>query len=92
MPLEEALEIAQAFLQKVYKYNDYTFVMLPELSQEYRKFWTVRFDTQEHIDTGDMTKAPMVRLLVVPKDGSSPLWPPSARPTSDFIAKLDAEP
>ncbi|MFI7276416.1 YrhB domain-containing protein [Streptomyces sp. NPDC049879] len=88
---EEALRSAAEFLAKAYRGEGYTFVMLPELLQEHRTLWLVPFDTQERIDTGDMTKAPMTRVLVVPKDGTSPLWPPSARPVSDFVAQLESE-
>ncbi|MEV1009507.1 YrhB domain-containing protein [Streptomyces sp. NPDC049881] len=91
MSLEEALGVARDYLEDSYSDEEYTFVMLPEDSAEYRTFWVVAFDTQERIDTGDMMKAPMVRVLVIPKDGSAPRWPPTARPVSDFVAQLEAE-
>ncbi|WP_052848688.1 YrhB domain-containing protein [Streptomyces avicenniae] len=86
---EEALRNAAEFLRDAYRDMDYTFVMLPELSHEYRTLWTVAFDTQEHLDTGDPFKAPMTLVLVVPKDGSTPSFPPSARPLSDYVTQLE---
>jgi hypothetical protein len=88
---EEALRVALEFLQDVYHDMEYTFVMQPEFSKEYPKAWAVGFDTQEHLDTGDMTKAPMTRTLVVPKDGSAPYFPPSAWTVSEFEAHLKGE-
>ncbi|MFD5319777.1 YrhB domain-containing protein [Streptomyces sp. NPDC127098] len=85
---DEAMRIALEYLQNVYRNEQYTFVMQPELTQGYRTVWAVRFDTQEHLDTGDFTKAPMTRVLLVPKDGSTPWWPPSAWSVSEFEAQL----
>ncbi|MDT0342718.1 YrhB domain-containing protein [Streptomyces litchfieldiae] len=86
---KEALRVALEHLQNVYEGEGYTFVMLPNLTKEYRTIWAVAFDTQEHLDTGDMTKAPMTRVLMVPKDGSQPHFPPSARPVIDYVEQLE---
>jgi hypothetical protein len=88
---EEALRVALEYLQNVYHDMEYTFVMQPEFTTEYRTVWAVVFDTQEHLDTGDRTKAPLSRVVVVPKDGSPPSFPPTARPVRDYIARLEGE-
>jgi hypothetical protein len=88
---EEAVRVAAEYLRNVYRDEEYTFVMQPERSVEYRTAWAVNFDTQEHLDTGDMTKAPLIRVLAVPKDGSPPYFPPSAWSVSEFEARLEGE-
>jgi hypothetical protein len=85
---EEATRIALDHLEKVFQGEKYTFVMQPELTKEYQTVWSVRFDTKEHIDTGDMTKAPFTRVLLVPKDGSPPWFSPTAWSTSEFERRL----
>jgi hypothetical protein len=85
---EEAPRVAVAYLRNAYQDEDYTFVTEPELTKEHRTVWAVGFDTQEHLDTGDMTKAPLTRVLLVPKDGSPPWFPPTAWSASEFVARL----
>ncbi|WP_103501094.1 YrhB domain-containing protein [Streptomyces sp. SM14] len=87
---EDALRIAVDHLHKVYEREGYAFVAEPALTQEYRSLWAVRFDTQESRDTGDMTKAPFVRVLLVPKDGGRPWFPPTALPLGDYVAQFEA--
>lgn len=78
MTEEEALAAAWAFLRDRYGDGPPTIVIGPGSTTEYRLAWTVRFDSQEHIDTGDMMQAPMVREVVVFKDGSLIDFTPSA--------------
>lgn len=87
---DEAIRRAADHLQDVYRDDGYTIVMQPELTVEYRTVWAVRFDTREHLDSGDITKAPLVRVLVVPKDGAVPHFPPTARPLSEYVEQLEA--
>ncbi|WP_052848686.1 YrhB domain-containing protein [Streptomyces avicenniae] len=85
---EEALRAAVEYLRHTYRDMPYTFVMEPELTTEHREVWAIRFDTEERRDTGDMTKAPFTRLLLVPKDGAEPWFPPSAWSVGEFEAQL----
>ncbi|MFR9725436.1 YrhB domain-containing protein [Streptomyces sp. MS19] len=89
--LDDAVRAATDFLESVFADEGYTLVMLPELSEEHRTAWTVVFDTQEHIGTGDMTKAPFTRVLAVPKDGSQPRFPPTMGSFTEFLESLEAE-
>ncbi|MCX4747438.1 YrhB family protein [Kitasatospora sp. NBC_01287] len=66
----EAHDRAKEFLNQHYVNVPMTIVLQPELTVEHDWAWAVRFDSQEHLDTGDIFKAPFNRLLVVPKDGS----------------------
>ncbi|WP_181785921.1 YrhB domain-containing protein [Streptomyces phytophilus] len=87
---DEAQQAALEYLQSAYHGESYTFVLPAELTEEFSKFWTVGFDTREHLDTGDITKAPLVRVLVVPKDGSTPHFPHTALPLAEYVAQLEA--
>ncbi len=82
----EVQHVALRHLQSVYQGESYTFVMPNEMTEEFGTVWTVGFDTREHLDTGDITKAPLVRVLVVPKDGSSPHFPHTTLPLSEYVA------
>jgi hypothetical protein len=89
MTEEEALSAAWAFLRDRYGDGPPTIVIEPGGTTEHRLAWTVSFDTQEHIDTGDFTKAPMVREIVVFKDGSLIDFTPSALSTENAQAWFD---
>lgn len=86
MTEEEALAAARAFLRDRYGDGPPTIVIDPAGAGEHRLAWTVGFDSQEHIDTGDFTQAPMVRQLVVFKDGSLIDFTPSALSTAEARA------
>ncbi|MEV6949646.1 YrhB domain-containing protein [Streptomyces sp. NPDC051172] len=81
MTRDEAVEAARVYLREIYGDGPPTIVMQPEISVEHDMAWAVRFDSQEHIDSGDITQAPMVRMIVVFKDGSFVGFPPSAYTT-----------
>ncbi|MFC5805759.1 YrhB domain-containing protein [Streptomyces formicae] len=85
---KEAFEAARAFLTQALADRPYTIVLQPELSQEHPIAWLVRFDSREHLDTGDVTKAPFTRVVVVPKDGSAVHFPPSRLPVADYLDLL----
>ncbi|WP_392667327.1 serine protease [Streptomyces sp. LN785] len=85
----EVLAAAWAFLRDRYGDGPPTIVIGPAATAEYRLAWTVRFDSQEHIDTGDFTQAPMVRQLVLFKDGSLIDFTPSALNTDEGRAWFD---
>lgn len=89
MTEEEALAAARAFLRDRYGDGPPTIVIGPGAATEYRLAWTVLFDSQEHIDTGDFTQAPMVRLVVVFKDGSLIDFTPSALSDAEATAWYD---
>lgn len=78
MTEEQALAAAWAFLRDRFGDGPPTIVIGPGAATEHRLAWTVLFDTQEHLDTGDITQAPMVRSVVVFKDGSLVDFVPSA--------------
>ncbi|WP_329174094.1 MULTISPECIES: YrhB domain-containing protein [unclassified Streptomyces] len=86
MTEEEALAAARAFLRDRYGDGPPTIVIEPAGTAEHRLAWTVAFDSQEHIDTGDFTQAPMVRQLVVFKDGSLIDFTPSALTAEEGLA------
>lgn len=75
---DEAHARAVEFLKRTYADDPMTIVLQPELTVEHDWAWAVRFDSQEHLDTGDIFKAPFSRLLVVPKDGSPVHFAPTA--------------
>jgi hypothetical protein len=78
MTLQEALAAAEEFLKTIYPVAPPTIVLRAEWVEEHAWAWRVLFDTQEHLDTGDFMQAPMVRLVVVPKDGSRVDFMPSS--------------
>lgn len=89
MTEDEALDAARVFLRDRYGDGPPTIVIQPGATTEYRLAWTVLFDTQEHIDTGDITQAPMVRLVAVFKDGSLIDFTPSALSAEEATAWYD---
>ncbi|UUN29518.1 toxin glutamine deamidase domain-containing protein [Streptomyces sp. FIT100] len=82
----KAVEAARAFLAQVPFDRPYTIVMQPELTVEHPVAWAVRFDSQEHLDTGDPGQAPFTRVLLVPKDGTAPHFPPSHLRVEEYLA------
>lgn len=85
---EQALQAAWDFLERLYE-GEYTFVLPEGCTREHKWAWGVVFDTQEHIDTGDITKAPMTRLLYVPQDGSPVRFVPTLFMTEETTAFLE---
>lgn len=87
---EEAHRSAREFLERFgYPESEgLTLVMTPDLSKEYPLAWAVRFDSREHLDTGDDDRAPFMRVLVVPKDGSEPYFPPNQWSQEEFERQL----
>jgi hypothetical protein len=84
----EALAAGRDFLHQVYGDGPPTIVMLPEQAVEHSWAWAVVFDSQEHMDTGDFTKAPLSRLIYVPKDGSPVAFMPTAFTSVESAAFL----
>jgi hypothetical protein len=70
MTREEAVETARAFLYEAYEDDPLAIVIDPSDAVEHPLAWTVLFNSQEAIDTGDWTKAPINRVIVVFKDQS----------------------
>ncbi|MEU0369421.1 YrhB domain-containing protein [Streptomyces sp. NPDC006283] len=85
---DDALAAARTYLAEVLADRPYTIVLLSELSQEHPIAWLIRFDSQEHLSTGDPTKAPFTRVVVVPKDGSPVHFPPSHLPVAEYLELL----
>jgi len=86
----EAHHAAQRFLDGVYADDPITIVLEPGLTEEYPWAWTVRFDSQEHTDTGDSAKAPFTRVVIVPKTGEVPFFPPTGMTTEEFDAYVSS--
>ncbi|MFJ5228021.1 YrhB domain-containing protein [Streptomyces sp. NPDC088400] len=85
----DAVEAARPFLRQAFAYESaYTIVLQPELSEEHPIAWLVRFDSQEHLDTGDILRAPMTRVVIVPKDGSPVHFPPTHLPVDEYLRQL----
>ncbi|WP_314175664.1 YrhB domain-containing protein [Streptomyces winkii] len=88
---DEAHRWAREHLERIGYLGELTLVMQPQLSTEYEPAWAVRFDSREHLETGDVTKAPFTRVLIVPKDGSEPYFPPTHQPVAEFIEQISNE-
>ncbi|WP_326687329.1 MULTISPECIES: YrhB domain-containing protein [unclassified Streptomyces] len=91
LTFEDALDAARAYLRTSPYEDQFTLVMQPELSRDYGTAWGVRFDSQEHLDTGDEMKAPFTRVVVVPKNGAAPHLPPTHLPVAEYVAQLAAQ-
>jgi immunity protein 35 of polymorphic toxin system len=74
---DEAHRSARRFLERIGYPEGLTLVMVPAETKEHPRAWAVAFDSQEHLDTGDDDLAPFTRMIVVPKDGSEPYFPPT---------------
>jgi hypothetical protein len=74
---EEAHRSAREFLERIGYPAGLTLVMVPEETKEHPLAWAVAFDSQEHLDTDDDDLAPFTRMIVVPKDGGEPYFPPT---------------
>ena len=68
----------------------YTPVLLPKESLEHAVAWLVRFDSKEHLETGDMRFMPFTRVLVVPKGGTPVHFPPTYLPLEVYLDELAA--
>ncbi|MFI1175629.1 YrhB domain-containing protein [Streptomyces melanogenes] len=88
MDREAAVAAASKFLAATPIADQCTIVVLPEISVEHHKAWAVSFDSQEHIDTQDLSLAPFMRVVIVPKDGSRPHFPPSYIPVREYVEQL----
>lgn len=84
LSLSEAHHAARRFLEGVYADDSMTIVLRTELTEEYPWAWAVRFDSQEHIDGGDPGRAPSVSVVVVPKTGEVPYFPPKDMTPEEF--------
>lgn len=51
--------------------------------------WIVAFDLAD-VDTDDPTQLPMVRNIIVPKDGAPAHYPPTAFPILDYLSKVES--
>lgn len=51
--------------------------------------WIVAFDLAG-VDTDDPTKLPMVRNVIVPKDGGPAHLPPTRWPILDYLSKVES--
>lgn len=91
LSMEEANAATREFLGTVYAAGEFTIVMQPELSQEYPAAWAIRFTSQEYLDTGNMALAPFTRVVIVPKNGSAPHFPPSHLPVEQYVAQLTTD-
>ncbi|MFD7548200.1 YrhB domain-containing protein [Streptomyces sp. NPDC059816] len=89
---EEALQAARQFLEAAYADDSsgWTIVVLPDGSYRYHAGWAVRFDSQEALDSGQPWVGPMMKILLVPDDGSEPEFPPTNIPVPDYLEKLAA--
>ncbi|MFJ9035354.1 YrhB domain-containing protein [Streptomyces sp. NPDC102406] len=83
---DEAVTAAEKFLKNIaYPDRAASVVVLPDTVKHHPYAWTVRFDFQEHIDTGDPTQAPFTSLIVVPHDGSPAHFPPTFPPPAEYL-------
>ncbi|MCI0386724.1 YrhB domain-containing protein [Streptomyces sp. CNQ085] len=85
---DEAIDSARRFLGAAFPEGEFTIVVRSELTREHPVAWVVRFDSQEHIDTGNVALAPFVRVVVVPKDDSGPHFPPTHQPLGEYLGEL----
>lgn len=85
---EQAVQAAREFLLRMYGDGPPTIIIEPEKTIEYDIAWGIRFDSSERRETGDMTRAPLQRVVLVPKDGSSPHFPPTAVPTAEYLEQI----
>ncbi|MGY0017861.1 YrhB domain-containing protein [Streptomyces sp. YJ-C3] len=84
---DEAVTAAENFLKNVgYPDRVDSVVMLPDTANNFPYAWTVRFDFQEHIDTGEFALAPFSSLIVVPHDGSPAHFAPTYPPPAEYLA------
>jgi hypothetical protein len=88
---DEAVTAAENFLKNVAHPDRATsVVMLPDTAATFPYAWTVAFDFQEHIDTGEFTQAPFSSLIVVPHDGSPAHFAPTYPPPAEYLARRAA--
>ncbi|MFI0775746.1 YrhB domain-containing protein [Streptomyces sp. NPDC021212] len=88
LSLDEAVPAAREFLGQVYAAGEFTVVMQRERSEEHAAAWAIRFTSQEYLDTGNVALQPFTRVVIVPKDGSAPRFPPSHLPVATYVAQL----
>jgi hypothetical protein len=82
---EEAVSAGSHFLKTLaYPERANSVVMLPDTAVEFPFGWTVRFDFQEHIETGNPMHAPFSSVVVVPHAGAAH-FPPTHLPVADYM-------
>ncbi|MFG2293260.1 toxin glutamine deamidase domain-containing protein [Streptomyces sp. NPDC048603] len=84
--LNEALEAAGSLLDRTDISERWTLVMQPELSEENDLAWIVGYDVQESIDAQDVFVGPIIKCVIVPKDGSPARFPVSHIPLDQYFA------
>ncbi|MZD04103.1 serine protease [Streptomyces sp. SID5785] len=83
---DEAVTAAEKFLKNIaHPDRASSVVMLPDTAADFPYAWTVQFDFQEHLDTGDLAQAPFNRLVVVPHDGSPVHFAPTFPPPAEYL-------
>ncbi|NLU70704.1 YrhB domain-containing protein [Streptomyces sp. HNM0574] len=88
MSEEQAIQEAREYLERTYA-GEYTIVLPAGCARKYSWAWSVVFDTQEHIDTGDDMQAPLSCVVYVPQDGSPVQFLPTAFTTEETAAFLE---
>ncbi|MBE1579700.1 YrhB domain-containing protein [Amycolatopsis roodepoortensis] len=63
-------------------------VVREELIEEYPTAWTVPFASEHFINSGDVNYALAPSVLLVPKDGSTAHYPPTAIPVEEYLADV----
>jgi len=79
------------FLDRTFTDEPFTTVLEATPTDEYPWAWTVKFDSREYLDTGDPAVRPFLRIVIVPKNGATPYFPPTHWSTDDFYAHLHSE-
>ncbi|MYX27933.1 serine protease [Streptomyces sp. SID8381] len=75
---DEAVAAAARHLKtEAYPDRAASVVMLPDTAIEFTYGWSVCFDFKEHIETGDLARAPFSAVVVVPHDGTPAHIPPT---------------
>jgi Immunity protein 35 len=90
---QEALAAGEAFLKEMYGIEVVEkgdFFLELELTVEHSNAWTLVFDTREHKETGNPRKAPLSRVIIVPKDGHVPFGAPTATRVKTYLAQVES--
>lgn len=84
----DAHRAAQRVLARSYGDEAVGSSLVIEGLSEVSNAWIVAFDRAD-LDTDDPTRLPMVRNIIVPKDGADAHYPPTALPILEYLSQVE---
>ena len=86
---DDANQAAERLLGETYGAQAVGTTHVIEGLSEVSNAWIVAFDLADP-DTAEITAIPMVRNIIVPKDGAAAHYPPTALPILEYLSQVES--